>query len=133
MPYQKILLVLIAMVTFAAVPTRIHAQRLAIPPINSGSKASDAVWMPPVRIPTTMLQAIRDSTVYRRSYWQEGLAAGAAVGLLLGALAGGTVCSISETSTSGCGIAALKGALLLGAPGASVGALIGGLFSKPDQ
>ena len=133
MPFLRALLVFIAAGTIVARPSLLHAQRLANPPIGPGSQSSAVRLGPSAQIPATTLQTIRDSTVYRQSHWQEGLMVGAAVGLLLGAVAGGAVCSISETSDSGCEVSALKGALLLAAPGASVGALIGGLFSKPDH
>jgi len=131
MPNVRAKLYLIAMVAILAAPALGYGQRVGNSPSSFESEAGGTVPGQSASIPATTLQTIRDSTVYRESYWQEGLVTGAGIGALLGALAGGAVCSISETS-KGCGLAAITGALVLGAPGATVGALIGGLFPKPE-
>ena len=132
MPNMRAKLYLFAIAAIFAAPTIGHSQRIGNPPSSFESESGGTVPSPSALIPATTLQTIRDSTVYRRSYWQEGLVTGAVIGALLGAVAASGLCSMSETSNSSCGLAAIKGALLLGAPGATVGALIGGLFSRPD-
>lgn len=66
---------------------------------------------------------------YPPTYWQEGLIAGAVGGALFGALLGSGLCAYSDVEQS-CTGATLGGALLLGATGGTLGALIGGLFPK---
>lgn len=132
MPNARATLYLIAIAGIFVAPTIGHSQRIGNPPSSFARESGGRVPSPSASIPATTLQTIRDSTVYRNSYWQEGLVTGAVIGALFGAVVVSGLCSMSETSDSGCGVATIKGALLFGAPGATAGALIGGLFSKTD-
>ena len=116
-----------AMILMATWPTPGASQRLESLHVRSGLELT-AKRAP--AIPASNLKWIRDSTVYRASYWQEGLLAGGVVGGVLGSLAGAAICGLSESSDSHCGLNVLMGTLIGAAPGASLGALIGGLFPK---
>ena len=70
---------------------------------------------------------------YRASYWQEGLFIGGGVAGLFGAALGGGFCSMSESSNDNCTLAAISGFAIMGGAGASLGALIGGLFPKSPR
>lgn len=120
----------VALAAFLILPTLGSAQRLGILPVSSESDHRLLVTAGNI-IPASVLQSIDDGTVYRRTYWKEGLVGGAIIGVVLGGLAGSALCEQSE-STSSCGVDVLKGALILGAPAALLGALVGGLFPKPE-
>jgi hypothetical protein len=75
---------------------------------------------------------LRRST--RPTYWLTGgLIGGVAMGVL-GAVFAAGMCAEDESgrSTGTCLLAGMGGAAILGAAGFTVGALIGGLFPKPD-
>ncbi len=128
MPY-----LVLALVAILVLPTVGHSQFLANPPNSAVGESGAGMYNPSTIIPASTLRTIRDSTVYRNSYWQEGLVAGGAAGAIFGAMLASGFCSMSDTSSHpNCGIAALYGAFLLGATGATVGALVGGIFSKPE-
>ena len=122
----------LALVAILVLPTVGHSQFLANPPNGAVAESGAGMYNPSAIIPASTLRTIHDSTVYRNSYWQEGLVAGGAAGVIFGAMLASGFCAMSETASDpNCGIAALKGAFLLGATGATVGALVGGIFSKP--
>lgn len=90
---------------------------------------------PPSLTPAPHAVAIPDSARrYPPTHWKTGLIAGAAVGAFLGAGLAGGLCGLRETD-SPCVGATLGGALVIGAAGGTLGALIGSLFRRapPDS
>lgn len=126
-------LLLVALIAPLLHPAIGYSQQLNGSPFNFVGFANGDATIQKSEIPAATLRMIREGTVYRHSYWQAGLLVGGVAGTIFGALLASGFCSASETASDpNCGIAALKGAILLGATGATAGALIGGIFSKPE-
>ena len=102
----------------------LHAQGPAPMPVRLMGPQASEVWA------VTAPENTDTARVRRGSYWQAGAITGGLVGTVFGGGVMHTICQLSETG-SGCDIGnAILGSLTLGAAGATLGALVGGLFPR---
>ncbi|NNG17544.1 MAG: hypothetical protein HKM89_13795 [Gemmatimonadales bacterium] len=129
MPKLSLCLILAAAV-FPFATRSVWAQGPAVMPMPASYEAELPGLRHQEALPVQTMTDVRTDREFRSSHWQEGLVLGAMLGGVFGGLMGHGLCKFDESQRS-CGGTAIKGALLLAAPGGGLGALIGGLFPKP--